>query len=119
VEGNPELVCTQATDTERPPPGTSASADRNIVHPFQVSLKGKQKDSLHVHPLVPLSFLISSCLCFCSICFSGGADIPVSQTESTRACEMENVMVQAFVREDVEGLIQKVALLEGELVEAR
>jgi hypothetical protein len=32
--------------------------------------------------------------------------------------QVENVMVLAFVWEDVEGLIRKVALLEGELAEA-
>jgi hypothetical protein len=62
------------------------------------------------HPLIPLSFLICSHLCFCSVCFErGGANTPMSQTESTRTWEVENVAVQASVREDV----------EGELVEAR
>jgi hypothetical protein len=41
----------------------------------------------------------------------------VSQTESTWARVVENVTVQAFVPEDAEGLVRKVALLEGELAE--
>jgi hypothetical protein len=36
--------------------------------------------------------------------------------EPTRAQEVENVPALASVREDAEGLIGKVALLEGELV---
>jgi hypothetical protein len=39
--------------------------------------------------------------------------------ESSRVREMENVAVLAYVREDAEGLICKVSLLEGELAEAR
>jgi hypothetical protein len=39
--------------------------------------------------------------------------------ESARVREVENVTVQASVREDTEGLICKVALLEGELAEER
>jgi hypothetical protein len=92
VEGDPELMCSLVIDTERPLPRTSASADRNILHSFQVSLKGKGKDSLLVHPRLPLSFLISSRLCFCSICFSG-TDMSVSQTESTLAREVKNVLL--------------------------
>jgi hypothetical protein len=45
--------------------------------------------------------------------------MPVSQTESTQAWEVENVMVQACDREDAEGLVCKVDLLEVELAEAR
>jgi hypothetical protein len=118
VEGDLELVCPWVIDAERPPCGTSASVDQNILHPFQVSLKGKGKESLPTRPLLPLSFLISSRICFCSVSF-GGADTPVSQTESTQAREVENVAVQASVREDAEGLICMVALLSGELVKSR
>jgi hypothetical protein len=42
----------------------------------------------------------------------------VSQTELTQAWEMENVMVLASVWEDAEGLVRKVALLEGEHAKA-
>jgi hypothetical protein len=42
-------------------------------------------------------------------------NMPVLQTESTRAREVENVAIQVSVQEDVEGLIRKVALLEGAL----
>jgi hypothetical protein len=69
--------------------------------------------------LVPWSFLISSRLCFCSVYLGGGGVMPVSQTESTQAWEVENVMVQACDREDAEGLVCKVDLLEVELAEAR
>jgi hypothetical protein len=49
----------------------------------------------------------------------GYADTPVSQMESTQEREVENVVVQVFVREDAEGLIHKVSLLKGALAEAR
>jgi hypothetical protein len=45
--------------------------------------------------------------------------MPMSQTESTQARKVKNVMVQASVREDAEGLVHKVALLKGELAEVR
>jgi hypothetical protein len=119
VEGDPELTCPQVIDAGRPPPCTSASTDRNILHPFHVSLKGKGKESLLACPWLPLSFLISSCLYFCSIHLGGGVDTPMPQTGSTRAREVKNVVVQASVREDAEGLVCKATLLEGERVEAR
>jgi hypothetical protein len=50
---------------------------------------------------------------------SRGTDTPASQTKSARAWEVENVVVQASVQEDTEGLIRKVTLLAGELAEAR
>jgi hypothetical protein len=39
--------------------------------------------------------------------------------ELTRVQEVEDVRVLASAREHVEGLVRKVALLEGELTEAR
>jgi hypothetical protein len=42
----------------------------------------------------------------------------VLQMESTQAREVENVVVLVSVQEDAERLIRKVALLEGELMEA-
>jgi hypothetical protein len=45
--------------------------------------------------------------------------MPMSQTESTRAQKVKNVMVQTSVQEDAEGLVHKVALLKGELAEVR
>jgi hypothetical protein len=42
----------------------------------------------------------------------------VSRMESTRAREVESIEVLASVREDAEGLIRKVTLLEGEHAEA-
>jgi hypothetical protein len=50
VEGDPELACPGVVNAERPPPGTLASADQNILHPFQVSLKGKGKETLPTRP---------------------------------------------------------------------
>jgi hypothetical protein len=43
VEGNVELVCPHVADTEKPLPGTSASVDRNILHPLQVGLKERKR----------------------------------------------------------------------------
>jgi hypothetical protein len=51
--------------------------------------------------------------------FWEGTDAPLLTTGSSRAWEMESVVVLASVREDAEGLVRKVALLEGELAEAR
>jgi hypothetical protein len=109
-------VCLWVVDVERPSPSASASADRNILHLLQVSLKGKEKENMHVHPWLPLSFLISSGLYFL-VFISRGGDTPVSQTESTQVQEVENVTLQASVLEDAKGLICKVSLLEGELAE--
>jgi hypothetical protein len=49
--------------------------------------------------------------------FWEGTDAPLLPTGSSRAWEMESVVVLASVREDAEGLVRKVALLEGELAE--
>jgi hypothetical protein len=54
VEGDAELVCPLAANAGRPLPGTSALADRNIMHPFQVSLKRRKGK----RPWLPSSFLI-------------------------------------------------------------
>jgi hypothetical protein len=51
--------------------------------------------------------------------FWEGTDAPLLPTGSSRAWEMESVVVLASVQEDAEGLVRKVALLEGELAEAR
>jgi hypothetical protein len=42
--------------------------------------------------------------------------MPMSQSKLTRAWEVDNVMALAFAREDAEGLIREITLLEGELV---
>jgi hypothetical protein len=65
--------------------------------------------------LVSLSSLISVFQCL----FWGGASSPVSQTGLSWAWEVETIVVLASVRGDAKGLIHKVALLEGELTEAR
>jgi hypothetical protein len=51
--------------------------------------------------------------------FWEGTDATLLPTGSSRAWEMESVVVLASVWEDAEGLVRKVALLEGELAEAR
>jgi hypothetical protein len=71
VEGDPELVCPWVIDAEMPPIGTFAPADQNILHPFWVSLKRKEKEILPTRPWLPLSFLVSSRLHFYSVCFKG------------------------------------------------
>jgi hypothetical protein len=45
-------------------------------------------------------------------------DTPVLHAKSAQARDVENVMLLSSALEDAEGLIRKVALLEGELVEA-
>jgi hypothetical protein len=45
-------------------------------------------------------------------------DMLVLRTDLSRALEMENVVVLSSIREDAEGLIRKVALLKGKLMEA-
>jgi hypothetical protein len=46
-------------------------------------------------------------------------DTLASPMELTRPWEVEDDMALAYAHEDAEGLVQKVAHLEGELVEAR
>jgi hypothetical protein len=45
--------------------------------------------------------------------------VPVPQTGSSWAREMESIAVLVSICGDVEGLVLKVALLEGELTDAR
>jgi hypothetical protein len=49
----------------------------------------------------------------------GSADTLASPTELTQAREMEVTVVLMSACEDAKGLVRKVALLDGELVEAR
>jgi hypothetical protein len=42
VDADAELACLLVIDAERSLPGTSASADRNILPPLQVSLKERK-----------------------------------------------------------------------------
>jgi hypothetical protein len=97
------------------PPGTSASADQNIKHLFQVSLKGQGKESLPAHPWLPLSFFISSCFCFCSVCFLGGGGGYACVIDEVDSCARGGECHSA----GVDGLVRMVTLLEGEPVEAR
>jgi hypothetical protein len=70
-----------------------------------------------VHPWLPLSFLNSSHHCFYSVPLGGGRYAYVT-SELTWTWEVKNVVALAPVREDAEGLICKVTLIEGEVVEA-
>jgi hypothetical protein len=45
----------------------------------------------------------------------GGADTLASPTELTRVWEVEDAVALVFAHDDAEGLVWKVALLEGEL----
>jgi hypothetical protein len=67
VEGDAELACLPAIDVGRSLLDTSALADCNTLHPFQVSLK-RRKRKLVVRPWLPSSFLISSRLYFYNAC---------------------------------------------------
>jgi hypothetical protein len=56
VEGDLDLACPWVINTERPPLGTSASVDRNILHPVQVNLKLKGKRKLACTSLASFEF---------------------------------------------------------------
>jgi hypothetical protein len=61
---------------------------------------------------------LRSCL-FLQGLFWGGATTLVLYMGSSQAREVESITVLASVRGDAEGLVHKVALLEGELIDAR
>jgi hypothetical protein len=65
VDGDAELACPLAIDMGRSLPDTLALVNRNILHPFQISLK-RRKTKLACAPWLPLSFVISNRLCFYS-----------------------------------------------------
>jgi hypothetical protein len=56
VEGDSELMCPWVIDAERTPASASALANQNILHPFQVSLKGKGKRKLAYGSMAPFEF---------------------------------------------------------------
>jgi hypothetical protein len=118
VEGDAELACPPATDAERVLLDTSALADQNILHLFEVSLK-RRKRKLACAPLAPVEFPHFFSSLFQQHMSRGSADTLASPTELTRAREVEDATTLASACEDDEGLVRKVALLEGELAEAR
>jgi hypothetical protein len=116
AEGDPELMCLWVTAAERSSSDASTLADRNILHPPQVSfLRKKEEGKLACAFLAPFEFphLFPSLFLQCS--FWGGVDMPVSQVESTRVQEELNVILPVYDREDAEELVRKVTLLNGEL----
>jgi hypothetical protein len=106
-------------DAEGLLPGASAFPDENILLPLQVSLRERQKKSCLCAP-APLEF--SHFFLYFFVAFApggGGTNTAVPQTELTWAREAENATVLAPTWEDAESLARKVALLEGDLAEAR
>jgi hypothetical protein len=65
--------------------------------------------SLRVSSFLPI--FVSTAL----ILGGGGADTLASPTELTRVWEVEDAVALVFAHDDAEGLVWKVALLEGEL----
>jgi hypothetical protein len=118
VEGELELMCSRAARTEKMSPVASALADRGILHPHRVSFLEKEKGSLACVLLVSFKFPYLRLSLFLQGLFWGGTNAPVLPMGSPRVGEMESIAVPASVRGNVEGLVCKVALLEGELVEA-
>jgi hypothetical protein len=76
------------------------------------------KGSLAYVLLVSFKFPYRCLSLFLQGLFEGGTDPPVLPMGSSRVREMESVAVLASVEVDAEGLLRKVALLKGELVEA-
>jgi hypothetical protein len=118
VEGDAELACPPATDAGRSLPNTLALAGRKTLHLFQVRLK-RRKRKLACAPLAPFEFPHFFPSLFLQRLSWGSSDTLASPMELTRAREVEDATTLASACEDVEGLVQKVALLEGELTKAR
>jgi hypothetical protein len=116
VEGDAELACPPAFDVGRSLPDTLALANWNTLHPFQVSLK-ERKRKLACAPLAPFEFPHFFPSLFLQRLSWGSADMLASPTELTQAWEVEDAAVLASAREDAEGLVWRVTLLKGELVE--
>jgi hypothetical protein len=74
---------------------------------------------LAYEPLAPFEFPHFFPSLFLQFLSRGSTDTLVSPMELTRAWEVEDAAALASVHEDAEGLGRKVALLEGELAEAR
>jgi hypothetical protein len=68
---------------------------------------------------VPFEFPHLHSRLFLQCLFRGSMDMSVSQMELSRVWDTENVAVLASILEDIEGLVRKVVLLQGELVEAQ
>jgi hypothetical protein len=90
----------------------------NILHPFQVILKRRERKLAYVS-LASFEFPHFFPSLLLHRLFQGSVDTLASLTELTRAQEVKHEMVLASAHEDVEGLVQKVTLLKGELAEAR
>jgi hypothetical protein len=96
-----------------------ALADRGILHLPRVGfLKNKACKLVCLLLISPLSLLIFNCLCLGQGLLWGGANASALAMGSSRAQGLENVAVLEPIRMDVEAPVLRVALLEGELVEA-
>jgi hypothetical protein len=82
VEGDVELACPPATYVGRSLPDTLALAHRNILHPFQVSLKIRKR-KLACAPLSPSEFAHFFMSLFIRRLSRGSEDTLVSSTELT------------------------------------
>jgi hypothetical protein len=97
---------------------TLASAVWDILYLPRVSLKERKK-VLACAPPAPFEFpQFFPCLIL-QHSSKGSANMLVLQTEPARVREVENATTLASAHEDVEGLVRKVILLRGELVEVR
>jgi hypothetical protein len=95
---------------------TFASADRGILYLPRVSLKERKKVLAYV-PQAPFEFPQFFPSLILQHSSQGSAGTLVLKAEPTRAWEVENAAALASSREDVVGLVWKVALLEGDLAE--
>jgi hypothetical protein len=117
VEGDVELACPPAADTGTSLPDTSALADRNTLHPFQVSLKRRKRKHACV-PQAPFEFPHFFPSFFPQRLSWGSADIHASPMELARKQEVEDAMTLVSTHEDAEHLVKKVTLLESQHAKA-
>jgi hypothetical protein len=102
VEGDAELACPPAVNMGRSLPDTSALANRNTLHPFQVSLK-RRKRKLACAPLAPFKFPHFLTSLFLQCLSWGSADTLASPMKLTWAQEVEDAATLASAHEDAQG----------------
>jgi hypothetical protein len=91
VEDKAEFVCSEVAALERLLHETLASVHRNILRPFQVSLKREIKSCLHSHGL--LHALISPMFCFHSSCLGHGKQPPPWRSLMPRQCSPQRLLL--------------------------